>query len=229
MFLQGYLPSILEGTMLTLAISAASLLFSVMFGLTGALFHRASHRSLVWLAALYSNVVRGIPDLVWIFVLFFGGQVAINELAALFDMEAPQVNTLVAGIMTIGFIFGAYMTETFRGAILAIPRGQTEAGYAYGMNHRQVFLRITLPQMIRFALPSLANNWLGLMKTTALVSVIGLPDMMYHADITKSATHQPFTVYLVVAGLYLAITSVSMLLFNLAQKHFTSSLKPTEL
>ncbi len=114
-------------------------------------------------------------------------------------------------MISIGFIFGAYMTETFRGGILSVNRGEIEAGYAYGMTAAQVFFRITLPQMIRHALPGFGNNWLVLVKTTALVSVIGLQDMVFKAGQAGGATRMPFTFYFVVALVFLAITAVSQL------------------
>ncbi len=229
MFLQGYLPGILEGARLTLEVSAVSLAVSVVLGLFGAMCRLSPNRPIAWLADIYSTVVRGVPDLVWMFILFFGGQMVINDLAAYFGAEAPQINSFIAGTLTIGFIFGAYMTETFRGAILAVPKGQIEAGLAYGMSPRRVFFRITVPQMIRFALPGFSNNWLVLVKTTALVSVIGLPDMMYQADNAKSATQLPFTVYMVVAGMYLVITTISIVLLDRLQKRYTLGTREAEL
>jgi arginine/ornithine transport system permease protein len=121
-----------------------------------------------------------------------------------------DINPFMAGVSTIGFIFGAYMTETFRGAILAVPRGQIEAAYAYGMSRSQTFFRITLPQMIRHAIPGFGNNWLVLVKTTALVSIIGLDDMVRKAQLAAGATRMPFTFYIVVAINYLIITSISV-------------------
>ena len=124
--------------------------------------------------------------------------------------EQTQINPFLAGTITIGFIFGAYMTETFRGAILAVPRGQIEAAYAYGMTRLQMFIRILLPQMIRHAIPGFGNNWLVMVKTTALVSIIGLDDMVRKAALAAWATRMPFTFYVVVAINYLIITSISV-------------------
>jgi arginine/ornithine transport system permease protein len=229
MFLQGYLPSILEGAALTLEVAAASLVVSVVLGLIGAMFKMAHSRALVWLAELYSTVVRGVPDLVWMFLLFFGGQMLINNVAEHFGLGAPEINPMVAGVLTIGFIFGAYMTETFRGAIMSVPKGQMEAGAAYGMSPLRVFFRITAPQMVRFALPSFSNNWLVLVKSTALVSVIGLNDMMYKADTAKSITQEPFTVYMVVAAIYLLITTVSIVALNTLNKRYSTGVRESEL
>ncbi|AXK40749.1 ABC transporter permease [Crenobacter cavernae] len=229
MFLQGYLPSILEGAVLTLEVAGLSLLVSVVLGFIGAMCKLSPSKPLVWLAELYSTVIRGVPDLVWMFMLFFGGQMAINELATRLGADAPEINPFVAGVLTIGFIFGAYMTETFRGAIMAVPKGQMEAGLAYGMSPLRVFFRITLPQMVRFALPSFSNNWLVLVKSTALVSVIGLNDMMYKADTAKSVTQEPFTVYMLVGGLYLVITTVSILALTWLENRYSMGVKESGL
>lgn len=229
MFLQGYLPSILEGTVLTLQVALASLVVSVVLGLIGALFKMAPSKPLVWLAELYSTVVRGIPDLVWMLLLFFGVQMLINEFCTRMGWPAPEIDAFFAGVMTIGFIFGAYMTETFRGAIMAVPKGQMEAGLAYGMSPLRVFFRITFPQMVRFALPSFSNNWLVLVKSTALVSVIGLNDVMYRADTAKSITQEPFTVYAIVGLIFLAITSVSDFALKRLEKRYSMGIRESEL
>ena len=171
-------------------------------------------------AGLYTTIVRGIPDLVLMMIIFFGGQLLVNDVGyrltelgeawgVPLGWDYVDINPFLAGTITIGFIFGAYMTETFRGAILAVNRGEIEAGYAYGMTPLQVFFRITLPASVRHALPGFGNNWLVLAKTTALVSVIGLHDMVYKAGQAGGTTREPFTFYLVVAGLFLLITAVS--------------------
>ena len=229
MFLQGYLPSIMEGTILTLQVAVSALLVSVVLGLIGAMFKMSPSKPLAWLAEVYSTVVRGVPDLVWMLLLFFGVQMLINELFSQLGWEAPEINSFFAGVMTIGFIFGAYMTETCRGAIMAVPKGQMEAGLADGTSPLRVFLRITFPQMVRFALPSFSNNWLVLVKSTALVSVIGLNDVMYRADTAKSITQEPFTVYAVVGCIFLAITSVSDLALKRLEKRYSTGVRETEL
>ncbi|POB00475.1 ABC transporter [Chromobacterium sinusclupearum] len=229
MFLQGYLPSILEGTVLTLKLAGSALAVSVALGLIGALFKSTSSRALTLLAECYSTVVRGIPDLVWMFLLFFGAQMALNDICGHFGWQAPDIDPFIAGVATLGFIFGAYMTETFRGAMMAVHKGQMEAGLAYGMSPLRVFFRIQLPQMVRYALPSFSNNWLVLVKSTALVSVIGLNDVMYRADAAKSATQQPFDVYIVVGALFLCITGVSNLLLHWTEKRYSMGTKESGL
>ena len=132
-----------------------------------------------------------------------------------------EVNPYIAGVLTIGFIFGAYMAETFRGAILAVPSGQLEAGAAYGMSELQIIFRILLPQMVRHALPGYGNNWLVLTKATALVSIIGLDDMVRKASLAAGATRMPFTFYAVIALNYLVITTVSIYLLQWLEKKYS--------
>lgn len=220
--LHGYGPSIFEGTILTLEVSLTSLFLAMLFGMIGAMAKLSRSLVLSSIAKVYTTVIRGIPDLVLMLLVFFGGQVLINKVAPLVGYdEYIDINPFIAGISTIGFIFGAYMTETFRGAILAVNRGQLEAGYAYGMSGVQVFSRILLPQMVRHAIPGFGNNWLVLVKTTALVSIIGLDDMVRKAGMAAGATRMPFTFYVVVAINYLLITTVSIYLLKYLENRYS--------
>jgi arginine/ornithine transport system permease protein len=204
-----YLPLILKGMLLTIEVAVLSLLISVLLGMIGALAKLSRSRVAQSIAGIYTTVIRGIPDLVLMTLIFFGGQIVVNNIGAKLGLEYIDVNPFIAGVITIGFIFGAYMAESFRGGILAVSRGEIEAGYAFGMTPLKVFLRITLPAMVRHALPSFGNNWLVLTKATALVSVIGLQDMVYNASVAGGSTRKPFTFFLTAAFLYLIITGVS--------------------
>ena len=205
----GYIPLILKGMILTVEVALLSLLISAILGIVGALAKMSKSRIANGIAGLYTTIIRGIPDLVLMTLIFFGGQILVNNIGEKIGLDYIDVSPFVAGVLTIGFIFGAYMTESFRGGILAVSRGEIEAGYAFGMTPFKVFLRITLPAMIRHALPGFGNNWLVLAKTTALVSVIGLQDMVYKASLAGGSTRKPFTFYCVVAFLFLIITGVS--------------------
>ncbi len=224
--LHGYGPAIFDGTLLTLEVSLVSLFVAMFLGIAGALMKLSSSSVLRGMAQGYTTIIRGIPDLVLMLLVFFGGQVFINQLAASFGYEEYiDINPFIAGVSTIGFIFGAYMTETFRGAILAVGKGQIEAGSAYGMPRMLVFRRIVLPQMIRHALPAFGNNWLVLIKTTALVSIIGLDDMVRKAGVAAGATRKPFTFYMVVAINYLIITTVSIFLLRYLERRYSVAIK----
>ena len=196
---------------MTVAVSIASLCVSTVLGLLGATAKLSSKRPLVWVATFYTTVIRGIPELVLMLLVFYGAAIGLNSLFEAMGSDfVLDLNPFVAGVATLGFIYGAYMTETFRAAILAIPRGQMEAAWAFGMSPLQTFLRITLPQMVRYALPGYTNNWLVLIKATALVSLIGLQDMTYLAKQASAATRQPFAFLLFAAALYLVFTSMSL-------------------
>ncbi len=207
--LQGFFPFIFKGMIVTVEVALLSLAIATVLGMIGAVAKLSKSRIAHAIAGTYTTIIRGIPDLVLMTVIFFGGQILINNIGDGLGWDYIDISPFFAGTATIGFIFGAYMTESFRGGILAVPRGEIEAGYAYGMTGRQAFFRITLPQMVRHALPSFGNNWLVLVKTTALVSVIGLQDMVYNAGQAGGATRQPFTFYFLVALLFLVITAVS--------------------
>ena len=199
------------GSLLTVAVSLASVFTATILGLLGASAKLSGKRPLVWLATLYTSVVRGIPELVMMLLIFYGGAIGLNTLLEKMGSDqSVDLNPFVAGSLTIGFIYGAYMTETFRGAILAIPKGQMEAAWAFGMSPLKTFVRITLPQMVRYALPGFTNNWLVLIKATALVSLIGLQDMTYLAKQASAAARQPFIFFLFTAALYLIYTSASL-------------------
>ncbi len=209
--MSGYYLSILQGAGLTVLVSLASLLVAVALGFVGALAKLSRHRLAVALASLYTTLVRGIPDLVMMLLVFYGGTIGLNALLeAMGSTAVVDIEPFTAGVLTIGFIYGAYMTETFRGAILAIPKGQAEAARAFGMGGFKVFYRITLPQMVRYALPGFTNNWLVLIKTTALISLIGLQEMTYIAKQASAATRSPFVFFLFTAALFLIYTSASL-------------------
>ena len=201
---------LIEGTIVTVELAVGSLFFSVVLGLIGAMAKLSKSRVANRVAGSYTTLIRGVPDLVLMMLLFYGGQQVINDLGVLTGLwDYVEVNQFTAGVGSIGFVFGAYMTETFRGAILAIPRGQIEAGVSCGMTSLIVFRRITWPQMMRHALPSFTNNWLVLIKATALVSVIGLHDLVWNASTAGRSVRKPFTFFFAVLVIYLVLTAIS--------------------
>lgn len=220
-----YSPSLLAGAWVTLQVALLSLTLAVATGLLGAACKLSGFLPLRLWTMLYTTVVRGVPDLVMMLLVFYGGQLLLNEVIDYFEWEFVEINPFVAGVLTIGFVFGAYFTETFRGAFLAVAAGQLEAGRAYGMTGWQVFRRILFPQMLRFALPGIGNNWLVLLKSTAIVSMIGLSDMTRVADQAGRSTHQPFTFYLAVCVLYLAMTALSGYVLGWLTKRYSAGVR----
>jgi His/Glu/Gln/Arg/opine family amino acid ABC transporter permease subunit len=205
-----YMPSILQGTLITIAVALCSVILAVLLGLLGAWAKLSASRLAQNVGAAYTTLIRGVPDLVLMLLLFFGGQTLLNQLGTATGWWSyVEIDQFAAGVLTIGFIFGAYMTETFRGAFLSIPRGQVEAGIASGMSRPLIFLRIIWPQLVRYALPSFGNNWLVLLKTTALVSVLGLQELVYNAFSAGRSTRQLFTFMFVALVMYLVLTAIS--------------------
>ena len=228
MFLDGYAPAILDGAWVTLRLALLSLCLAFAAGLIGAAAKLSGTRMLVWPATAYSTLFRGVPDLVMMLIVFYGGQVMVNQFTDALEWEYIDLSPFVAGVLTIGVIFGAYFSETFRGAFLAVPAGQMEAGRAYGMTSLQVFRRILFPQMLRHALPGIGNNWLVMVKSTAIVSMIGLADMNFVADQAGRTTHKPFLFYMVVCLLYLCVTSVSSWVLHRLERRFSVGVRNAE-
>lgn len=228
--MSGYYLSVLEGAALTVAVSLASLVVAVALGLLGAAAKLSGRPVLVGSATVYTTLIRGVPELVLMLLVFYGGTIGLIHLLESLGLNADvDINPFTAGVLTIGFIYGAYMTETFRGAILSIPKGQMEAAWAFGMSRPQTFWRITLPQMVRYALPGFTNNWLVLIKTTALVSLIGLHEMTYRAKQASAATREPFVFFLFAAALFLAYTSVSLWLLRKVNARYSLGTKKVQL
>ncbi|ESZ07999.1 histidine/lysine/arginine/ornithine ABC transporter permease HisQ [Mesorhizobium sp. L2C085B000] len=218
-------PFLLAGLRVTIALSILSVMVAVALGLLGALAKLSGSRRARRIAELYTTLVRGVPDLVLMLLLYFGGQMALNRIGAATGLWGyVELDAFTAGFLAIGFIFGSYMTETFRGALLAIPRGQIEAGIAVGMGRLTLFRRIIWPQLVRFALPSFTNIWLSLMKTTALVSVMGLEDLVYNGYAAGKTAHQPFTFMFVVLVTYLILTSISDLGLRWLDRRYSAHL-----
>jgi His/Glu/Gln/Arg/opine family amino acid ABC transporter permease subunit len=211
--LHGYGWSLLEGAGLTLSVAFLSLGIALALGLAGAVAKLSRSRLARGAAQVYTTLIRGVPDLVLMLLVFYGGQMAVNSLGERLGWAYIDIDPWIAGILTIGFIFGAYFTEVLRGAFLAVPAGQKEAAIACGFTPWQVLLRIVGPQMLRHALPGLSNNWLVLLKATAIVSVIGLSDLMNRAAQAAGSTREPFLFYGAAAVMYLAFTTLSELGF----------------
>lgn len=224
--MSGYFLAILQGALLTVGVSLAALALSVLLGLIGASAKLSGRAIPVAFATAYTTLVRGVPELVLMLLIYYGGTIGLNMLLEWSgSRRTVDINPFLAGVLTIGFIYGAYMTETFRGAILSIPKGQMEAAWAFGMGRTKTFLRITAPQMVRYALPGFTNNWLVLIKATALVSLIGLQEMTYLAKQASSATREPFTFFLFAAALFLLYTSASLWLLRKLEHRFSMGVK----
>ncbi|KPX47520.1 ABC transporter permease subunit [Pseudomonas syringae pv. tagetis] len=209
--LHGFGPALAAGALMTVQLALSALCLGLLLGLLGALAKTSPYKPLQWLGSTYSTLVRGIPELLWVLLIYFGTVNGMRALGELFGIPNLALSAFSAGVIALGLCFGAYATEVFRGAILAIPKGHREAGLALGMSRSRILFKLVLPQMWRIALPGLGNLFMILMKDTALVSVIGLEEIMRHAQIAVSFTKQAFTFYMVAAIMYLGLTVLAMI------------------
>jgi histidine transport system permease protein len=207
--LQGYGPSILAGTFATVELSILTLVLSFLLGLVGASAKLSKSRIAQGIATVYTTIIRGVPDLVLMLLIFYSLQIWLNDLTDALNLQQFNLNPFTSGVITLGFIYGAYFTETFRGAFLAVPRGQMEAARSFGMRPFLVFRRILFPQMMRYALPALANNWQVILKATALVSLIGLTDIIKATQDAGKGTFRTFYFSLIAGVVYLVLTTAS--------------------
>jgi histidine transport system permease protein len=214
--LDGFGGQIFAGTLTTVELSVFSLVVSFAIGLAGASAKLSKNRVLQIVGTIYTTLIRGIPDLVLMLLIFYSLQIWLNDITDWLgniqdyvDIEQINLDPFTSGVITLGFIYGAYFTETFRGAFMAVPRGQLEAARAFGMKPRLVFRRILFPQMMRYALPGLANNWQVILKATALVYLIGLTDVIKASQNAGEATFRTFFFFAIAGLVYLALTTVS--------------------
>jgi polar amino acid transport system permease protein len=217
---KGFGDELLRGTQYTLFIAGCAYLLAIGFGLLGAagkLYGGSIARNI---GETYTTIVRSVPELVLILILYFAGTRGINSLIGLLGFGPIEVNGTLAAILVLGLVHGAYHTEVFRSAIQAIPVGQFEAGKAYGMRSFQMFRRITLPAMLPNAIPGLSNLWLSMIKETALVAVVGNYELLSTTASAAAFTKKYMLFYLTAALIYLAITLISTSLLNMLERHY---------
>ena len=176
--LYGFGPALAAGALMTVKLALTALCLGLVLGLLGALAKTSPYKPLQWLGGTYSTLVRGVPELLWVLLIYFGTVNLMRSLGEFFGNPDLQLSAFAAGVIALGLCFGAYATEVFRGAILAIPKGHREAGVALGLSKWRIFTKLIMPQMWRIALPGLGNLFMILMKDTALVSVIGLDNIV---------------------------------------------------
>ena len=223
--LYGFGPALLAGTLMTIQLALCALALGLVLGLLGALAKTSPNKFLQWLGGTYSTIVRGVPELLWVLLIYFGTVNLMRELGTLLGNPELELNAFAAGVIALGLCFGAYATEVFRGAILAIPRGHREAGQALGLAKGRIFWRIILPQMWRIALPGLGNLFMILMKDTALVSVIGLEEIMRRSQIAVSLSKEPFHFFLIAAFIYLSLTVLAMTAMHFLEQRASRGFK----
>ncbi|RDE95931.1 arginine ABC transporter permease ArtQ [Aggregatibacter aphrophilus] len=189
----------------------AGLLLSMLFAVLEA--NRVVGKPMAVLVAL----LRGLPEILVVLLVYFGS----SEVVEMITGEYIEFGVFGCGVFALSLIFAAYASQTLRGAIQAIPKGQWESGAALGLSKGYTFLHIIMPQVWRHALPGLSNQWLVLLKDTALISLIGVDDLMRQAQLINTNTHQPFTWYGIAALIYLVVTLVSQVGIRKLELRFT--------
>lgn len=216
--LYGFGGLLAKGTWVTVKLGVVSWLFGMVFGLIGASMKMSRFVLLRKWAEIYTTVVRGIPEMLFVLFIGIGGILLVRKTLAMFGYtQYVEVSSFWLGVLALSVMFGAYATEVFRMALSAIPKGQWEASDSLGFTPTQTFFRIILPQMWAVALPGLSNLTLVLLKDTALISLLGLEDLMFFGQRAAQVTQKPFTFYLAVALIYLALTVVVMGLTQFAE------------
>ncbi len=207
---EGWGDELASGLVVTIALALATLPLGLLAGFLVALAKQSSEPSLRLAANIYTTIFRGLPELLTLFLIFYGAQLGIQYLIGLISPGSRiEINAFVAGMVALGLVFSSYASEVFLSAFQAIPRGQYEGGAAIGLSGRQTMRLVILPQLVRIALPGLSNLWLILVKDTALVSVIGLSDIIRQAGIAARVSRESFLFYGVACLLYLMLAIVA--------------------
>ena len=211
----GWGDELFYATLMTIAVAFTAMIIGFFFALIFTPLKLSKNKFLNLIANSYTTIIRGVPELLVIYLFFFGGSAAVMFVASIFGYgEYIEINAFITGAFSIGIISGAYSTEVFRGAIQSIDKGQFEAANVLGLNKFGKFFKIILPQTLRLAIPNLSNVWQITLKDTSLISVTGLVEIMRQSYIAAGSTRDPLFFYSFAAVLYLLLTFLSMKLIN---------------
>jgi polar amino acid transport system permease protein len=205
----GWGDELASGVWLTIRLALATLPFGLVLGFLVALARNSGNRWLTISGNTFTTLFRGLPELLTLFIVFYGGQILLQEIVGLFGDGRIEVSSFLAGLIALGLVFAAFSSEVFLAALRAIGKGQYEASHALGIRPVATMRLVVLPQLVRLALPGLANLWLALLKDTSLVSVIALSDILRQTSIAVGVTKQPFFFYFVACMLYLVLSIIS--------------------
>ncbi len=221
---QGWGDEILRATFITIFVALSAFLIGFIFATLFVFFKLSKKKYLNFIGNIYTTIFRGVPELLIIYLFFFGGSSAIMFVSKIFGYDGYiEINAFLTGAISIGIISGAYSTEVLRGAILAIDKSQFEGAQALGMKRYVYFLKVITPQVLRLAIPNLSNVWQITLKDTSLISVTGLVELMRQSYIASGSTRNPLFFYLFAAVIYLILTTFSLKFFNRLEKRYNFS------
>ncbi|OLP61438.1 ABC transporter permease [Xaviernesmea oryzae] len=215
----GWGDEIASGFKITVFLALATLPFGLVFGFFVALAKRSQEPSLRRAANIYTTLFRGLPELLTLFIVYYGLQIMVQRFLGTLGYQGPvEINAFAAGMVALGVVFAAYASEVLESAFNAIPLGQYEAGYALGLSRGRTMRLIVLPQLLRVALPGLGNLWMELLKNTALVSVIGLPDILRQTGIAARVTKRAFEFFSLACLLFIILALATSLVFSYLER-----------
>ena len=215
---QGWGDELLRGACLSLAIAACAYIIGLLLGLVGAVAKLSGNKVAVVLASAYTTIIRSIPDILIIFLVYYTATDAFRSLMSHSGFSSEfQLNGFVAAAFSLGIVQGGYSTEVLRGAIVAVASGQSEAASALGLTRRQIFFLIILPQMFPLALPGLGNLWLVVLKESSLVSLIGFTELVLVGKMAAGASRHYLLFYTSVGAIFLIMSGISAALIHLME------------
>jgi len=218
----GWGDELFYATLMTIAVSIMAMIIGFLFSIIFTPLKLSNSKLLNFIGNSYTTVIRGVPELLVIYLFFFGGSGAVMYVAKIFGYDGYiEVNAFITGAFSIGIISGAYSTEVFRGAVQSINKGQFEASEVLGFKKKIYYYKVIIPQMLRLALPNISNVWQITLKDTSLISVTGLVEIMRQSYIAAGYTRDPLFFYSFAAVLYLFLTFLSMRIFNKLEKHYS--------
>ncbi|MET0575438.1 MAG: ABC transporter permease [Mesorhizobium sp.] len=216
---EGWGDDIARGVLVTVSLALATLPIGLFIGFFVAIAKKSPEPSLRLAGNIYTTIFRGLPELLTLFLVYFGVQIGLQHVMRLFNPDASiEINSFVAGMVALAVVLSSYSSEVFLSAFRAIPNGQYEGGYAVGLSNGQTMRLVIFPQLIRIALPGLSNLWLILLKDTALVSVIGLADILRQTGIAARVTKQAFLFFGTACLIYLALAILSSFAFSAIER-----------
>lgn len=218
MALTGYSLSLAQASWMTIQLALVNLAVGLVLAVVFAGGEMTRHPLVKWPTTALVTVLRGLPELLVVLFIYFGS----TQVLFLLTGDFIEVSPFLSGVIALSLIFASYASQTIRGALKAVNKGQREAASALGMSKSRTFFRIVLPQAVRHALPGLTNQWLVLLKDTALVSLIGVTDLLKQAQLTSAATHEAFTWYATAAAIYLVITLVTQRVVKIIDAKFSA-------
>ncbi|OTA16386.1 histidine transport system permease protein HisQ [Xenorhabdus vietnamensis] len=220
------LQSLINAAGITVGLAISSLIIGLILAMLFATWESIRWKPIAFLGSCWVTLLRGLPEILVVLFIYIGGSQLLIMLSNGFDINLivwhfrvqmktnNSINPFLCGIIALSLLYSAYASQTLRGALKAVPIGQWEAGQALGLSQSRIFFRLIMPQMWRHALPGLGNQWLVLLKDTALVSLISVNDLMFQAKTIATRTQEPFTWYMIVAAIYLIITLVSQFILK---------------